>query len=138
MPEGKIGGPSVSDGALVQRNQLSVPGELFEETAGVAVPFENDVVSTCMIQEVSKLNASWPCTNNTITLENGQVVHCKVVDFRALSARHGKQMKLWAALVVVLLSTDFTEIPTVSLLTLAGITQPSPKKHQQRRHGKRT
>ena len=66
MAEGKIMSPSISDGALVQRNQLSVSGEFLEETAGVAVPLEN-VVSACMVQEVSKLDSSGPCTNDTIT-----------------------------------------------------------------------
>ena len=67
VAEGKIMSPSISDGALVQRNQLSVSGEFLEETAGVAVPLENDVVSACMVQEVSKLDSSRPCTNDTIT-----------------------------------------------------------------------
>ena len=67
MAEGKIMCPSISDGALVQRNQLSVSGEFLEETASVAVPLENDVVSACMVQKVPKLNSSRPCTNDTIT-----------------------------------------------------------------------
>ena len=67
MAESKIMGSSISDRALVQRNQLSVSGEFLEETAGVAVPLENDVVSACMVQKVPKLDSSGPCTNDTIT-----------------------------------------------------------------------